>query len=142
MQVVKLGLGAIQDKDLPYEFQAILSMYRDHTGTVTKYRNERLASQPWPRPGDDFAAVYYKWLTDGDMKPLIIRTKNAWLHVAAEIGLCDGERPTAAEAQKIQEILGETNTELETADAAAIRRLGQEGAAKLRAWKEAQGSEA
>ena len=137
-KVQKLGLGAIQDRDIGYEFQTVLTMDMQHVGAVTKYRYDALAEHSWPKPGADLAQIYYDLLINGDTSQLVLQTKSLWAAIARELGVVKGEKVLPAEGAAMKSILGDTYDALAEADAERIRSLGVEGGNKLRAWAEEQ----
>ena len=139
LKVTKLGLEAIQEKNIGYEFQAVGHLENEgHTCTVTKYRCDALANRIWHTPGDELSEVYYTWLTDGtpDLEPLILAAKKQWMVEAKNIGMIRGASITAAETAVMKEHLGALIENLDGADSAElISNLGQAGIERIQEWK-------
>jgi len=140
-QVVKLGMGAIQDKDAGYEFQAVLTMDRLHNGTVTKYRCDVLADTTWPYPGEEFAEVYYAWLVDGspdiqrELQTRIKSIKQAWLNDAKTVGMIHDASPTKAEIATLKDWLGTLYDDIDKSDnIEALMQIGQAGTIRIQEW--------
>lgn len=66
-EVVKLGVGPVQDSELEYEVNVALMLDVDHEMTVTKSRSTAVPTGRAYRPGRvaDFAREYADWLTGG-----------------------------------------------------------------------------
>jgi len=67
-QIKKLGLAPVQRKGMEYEFDLVLDIDSDHIGVVSKSRCDELADYVSKKPGDDFAAPLWAWLTKGEEK--------------------------------------------------------------------------
>jgi AAA domain len=61
----KVGTGPIQSKEIEYEFDLVLEMGMDHTGTVTKSRFDLLDQGEFSLPGKEFAEKALVALREG-----------------------------------------------------------------------------
>lgn len=67
-QIKKLGLAPVQRKGMEYEFDLVLDIDSDHVAVVSKSRCDELADYVSKKPGDDFAAPLWAWLSKGEKK--------------------------------------------------------------------------
>lgn len=67
-QIKKLGLAPVQRKGMEYEFDIVMDIDSDHIAVVSKSRCDELSDYVSKKPGDDFAAPLWAWLSKGEAK--------------------------------------------------------------------------
>ena len=131
--IVKLGMQPIQREGMDYEFQVVVKVDWAHVGHIDKTRCDALDGQNFLKPGAEFAAIYYRWLTEGvpDREGAVKATKMRWTSVAHArrlIGEPKGGLPAStADAAKLIAALGDLYQELDTVDFDDIRELAERG---------------
>jgi DNA polymerase III delta prime subunit len=65
----KVGTAPVQSPSIEYEFDLVLELGMDHTGTVTKSRFDLLDQGEFPLPGEEFADLALKALHEGGDPP-------------------------------------------------------------------------
>jgi len=63
MVPVKMGLTPIQREGLDHEFDVVMEMHADHSGSITKTRCKAIADKVFEKPGEKFAAALTDWLS-------------------------------------------------------------------------------
>jgi hypothetical protein len=63
--VTKMGLSPEQGKGIEYEFDLLVEISIDHSGTVTKDRTGKFQDQIIEKPGEEFGEMLYDWLNAG-----------------------------------------------------------------------------
>jgi hypothetical protein len=61
----KLGLAPEQGKGIEYEFDLLVELNQRHQGIVTKDRTGKFQDEVIDKPGEDFGAALYGWLSGG-----------------------------------------------------------------------------
>jgi hypothetical protein len=61
----KLGLAPEQGKGIEYEFDLLVELNQQHQGMVTKDRTGKFQDEVIEKPGEDFGASLYGWLSGG-----------------------------------------------------------------------------
>jgi ABC-type dipeptide/oligopeptide/nickel transport system ATPase component len=69
-EIKKVGMAAIAREGAEYELDIVGEFDLQHRMVITKTRCKALTDQVIDRPGDEFAGVVQRWLTDGDTPPV------------------------------------------------------------------------
>jgi nucleoside-triphosphatase THEP1 len=61
----KIGLAPEQGKGIEYEFDVLIEMNQQHQAIITKDRTGKFQDETIEKPGEDFGAALYDWLSSG-----------------------------------------------------------------------------
>jgi hypothetical protein len=73
----KMGLAPEQGKGIEYEFDLLVELNQNHQAVVTKDRTGKFQDELIDKPGEDFGATLYGWLTaenGNGIPPTVIET--------------------------------------------------------------------
>jgi hypothetical protein len=66
----KIGLKPEQGKGIEYEFDLLVELNQQHQGMVAKDRTGKYQDEVIEKPGEDFGAALYDWLSGGNAAPV------------------------------------------------------------------------
>jgi hypothetical protein len=68
----KIGLKPEQGKGIEFEFDLLVELDQKHQGTVTKDRTGKFQDETIDKPGEEFGAALYDWLSSGTKVPSLV----------------------------------------------------------------------
>jgi hypothetical protein len=111
----KLGLAPEQGKGIEYEFDLLMELTQRHEAVVTKDRTGKFQDETIEKPGEEFGAALYDWLTGGREE------------------IPAGPAPAGKTAVKpVKEAALETKQETETPAVRQVESLKEQGGGAIR----------